>query len=173
MASAQTATPVTRPAGGKTKFIIGGVLIAAAVIYLIWTSATANAQYFLTVDEVVAHGDQYIGRDLKVSGAVLGDTIVYDPSIPKLEFTVVNVPGSQKEIDAQGGMAEVLHQAVMDPSRTRLRVVYMDVRPDLLKNEAQAIMTGRLDESGVFHVSELLLKCPSRYEEALPEQSNS
>ena len=38
--------------------------------------------------------------------------------------------------------------------------------PDLLQHEAQAIMTGRLGDDGVFYADELLLKCPSRYEES-------
>jgi cytochrome c-type biogenesis protein CcmE len=45
------------------------------------------------------------------------------------------------------------------------------VKPDLLQHEAQAILTGQLDSNGVFQVSELLLKCPSRFEEAGPDQS--
>jgi cytochrome c-type biogenesis protein CcmE len=32
-------------------------------------------------------------------------------------------------------------------------------------------MTGYLDENGLFHAEELLLKCPTKYEEAVPEQS--
>ena len=67
----------------------------------------------------------------------------------------------------------VLHNAVMDTSLPRLDVVYNGVQPDLLKNEAQAIMTGRLGEDGKFYASELLLKCPTKYEEAVPEQSGS
>jgi cytochrome c-type biogenesis protein CcmE len=43
--------------------------------------------------------------------------------------------------------------------------------PDLLQNEAQAILSGYLGEDGIFHANELLLKCPSRFEEALPDQS--
>jgi cytochrome c-type biogenesis protein CcmE len=81
------------------------------------------------------------------------------------------VPGDNKEIEAQGGLAAVLHAAVSDPSRPRLQVVYQGVKPDLLRDEAQAIMTGKLGEDGVFYAEELLLKCPTKYEEALPEQS--
>mgnify|MGYP003349956457 CR=1 FL=1 len=40
-----------------------------------------------------------------------------------------------------------------------------------LRNEAQAIMTGKLGEDGVFYAEELLLKCPTKYEEAVPEQA--
>jgi cytochrome c-type biogenesis protein CcmE len=172
---AVTPTPTVHPAksGNRAKFVVGGALILAAIVYLIWTSATANAQYFMTVDEVQTQGASLVGRQLRISGAVIGDTIQYDSDKLVLSFTVANTPGDQKEIDAQGGLAQVLHEAVTDPSRSRLLVVYSGVKPDLLKNEAQAIMTGRLDENGVFHADELLLKCPSRYEEALPEQAAS
>jgi cytochrome c-type biogenesis protein CcmE len=42
---------------------------------------------------------------------------------------------------------------------------------DLLRNEAQAIMTGKIGEDGVFYAEELLLKCPTKYEESVPEQA--
>ena len=43
--------------------------------------------------------------------------------------------------------------------------------PDLLRHEAQAIVTGHIDAEGIFHADELLLKCPTKYEEAVPEQA--
>ncbi len=70
-----------------------------------------------------------------------------------------------------GGLAEVLHQAVNNPEASRLQVEYIGVMPDLLRHEAQAIVTGRLGDDGVFHADELLLKCPTRYEESVPQQS--
>jgi cytochrome c-type biogenesis protein CcmE len=157
---------------GRAKFIVGGLLILAAIVYLIWTSASANAQYFLTVDEIQAKGSQYVGRQLRVSGAVMGDSIQYDSQNLKLSFSIAHTPGSQKDVDEQGGMAAVLHAAVIDPTRNHLKVVYQGVKPDLMKNEAQAIITGRLGEDGVFYADELLLKCPTRYEEAVPNQVN-
>jgi cytochrome c-type biogenesis protein CcmE len=81
------------------------------------------------------------------------------------------VPGDNKEVEAQGGLAAVLHAAVTDPTRSRLKVVYIGPKPDLLRNEAQAIMTGHLGSDGVFYADELLLKCPTRYEEAVPQQA--
>jgi cytochrome c-type biogenesis protein CcmE len=38
-----------------------------------------------------------------------------------------------------------------------------------LKHEAQAIVTGTLGEDGVFYADELLLKCPTRYQEEVPQ----
>lgn len=155
----------------RMKFILGGLLILAAVVYLIVSSTAANAEYFMTVDELRARGDAVIGKNLRVSGAVIGDTIQYDPQTLTLTFQVAHVTGDNKEIEAQGGLAEVLHQAVTDPTRARISVHYVGPRPDLLRDEAQAIMTGRLGEDGVFYAEELLLKCPTRYEEAVPEQA--
>jgi cytochrome c-type biogenesis protein CcmE len=155
--------------GGRAKFLVGGLLIVAAVVYLIVSSTKANAQYFLTVDELTGKA-AVTGREYRVSGAVVGDTIQYDPSTLTLTFMVADVPADNKEIEAQGGLAAVLHAAVIDPNRSRLQVVYQGVKPDLMKNEAQAIMTGTMGEDGVFHATELLLKCPTKYEEAVPGQ---
>jgi cytochrome c-type biogenesis protein CcmE len=59
----------------RGKFIIGGLLIMAAVAYLIFSSTKANAEYFMTVDELNAKSDSLVGRSLRVSGAVVGSTI--------------------------------------------------------------------------------------------------
>jgi cytochrome c-type biogenesis protein CcmE len=158
--------------GGRTKFLIGGLLIVAAVVYLIASSTTAAAQYYLTVDELAVKGDAVRGRDIKISGAVDGESITYDPQTLTLRFTVANVPADLDEIEQAGGLAEVLHQAVSDPNARRLQVVYVGVKPDLLRHEAQAILTGRMGDDGVFEATELLLKCPTRYEEEIPLQSS-
>jgi cytochrome c-type biogenesis protein CcmE len=162
----------TRPKSvGRVKFLIGGLLIIAAVVYLVVSSLQSSSQYFLTVEELQSKGSAIIGRDVKLSGPVIGNSITYDAQTLTLRFTIANIPGDQKEVDAQGGLAAVLHAAVVDPDSPQVEVVYVGVKPDLLRNEAQAIVTGRLGEDGVFHASELLLKCPTRYEDALPQQS--
>jgi cytochrome c-type biogenesis protein CcmE len=153
------------------KFVIGGILILGAVVFLIWSSTAASAEYFLTIDELNAKGSGVVDKNLRVSGAVIGDSIQYDPQSLTLSFDVAHVPADNLAIESEGGLAEVLHQAVMDPSRARMKVVYVGPRPDLLRNEAQAIMTGHMGEDGVFYAEELLLKCPTRYEEAVPEQA--
>src|SRR5574338_1619616 len=135
-------SPKPAPRTGRAKFIIGGLLILAAVVYLIVSSTQASAQYFLTIGEMQRKSADVANRALRVSGAVLGDTIQYDSKTLTLTFTVADIPGDNKVIEAQGGLAQVLHDAVVDTSRPRIEVVYKGVKPDLLKNEAQAIMTG-------------------------------
>ena len=155
----------------QMKFIIGGLLIAAAVVYLIASSTKANAQYFMTVGELIAKSNSVKERDVRISGAVIGDSIEFDPQTLNLTFTIAHVPGDNKEIEEAGGLAKVLHQAVVDPNNERLVVKYNGAIPDLLRNETQAIMTGKLREDGVFYAQELLLKCPTKYEDAVPDQA--
>jgi len=156
--------------GSRVKFFIGGLLIISAIAYLIISSTKANAQYFYTIDELIARGQSAVGQNVRISGAVIGDSIQYDPQTLTVSFIVANVPGDNKQIEAEGGLAAVLHNAVVDPSRTRLQAEYVGPKPDLLRDEAQAIMTGYMGEDGVFYADELLLKCPTKYEEAVPSQ---
>ncbi len=159
--------------GGRVKFIVGGLLILAAVIYLIASATQAGAQYFYTVEEMQAKVEPGDGKQLRVTGAVIGDTIAYDPETLTLKFDVAHMPADNEILNEEGGLAQALHEAVSDPTRTRMQVVYVGVKPDLLKNEAQAIMTGTLDTNGVFQADELLLKCPTKYEDAAPEQADA
>ncbi len=154
------------------KFIVGGILILAAVVYLIVSSTAAGAQYFFTVGEVVERADELIGTPLRISGAVLGESIDYESDSLTLRFLIVDMPADNELVNDEGGLAAALHAAVIDESRTRMQVEYIGVQPDLLKHEAQAILSGEIGEDGVFYANELLLRCPTRYEEAVPDQAN-
>jgi cytochrome c-type biogenesis protein CcmE len=154
----------------RRTLIVAGLLIVAAVVYLMVSSTGGTAHYFLTIDELRAMGQEAEDRPITVSGAVLGDTIVYDAQAPRVTFTIVQVPGDPQEVEQAGGLAQVLHDAVQNPSLARLEVVYDSVKPDLLRHEAQAIVRGQLGADGRFYADELLLKCPSRYAEEIPNQ---
>ena len=154
------------------KFVIGGALIVIAGIILAITSLRGNAQYYLTIDELLADPAS-AGQAVRISGVVLGDSIQYDAANDSLSFTVASIPSDNATIEKMGGLAAALHQAATDPNARRLQVVYHGSRPDLLKDEAQAIMTGTLDADGKFTASELLLKCPTRYEDSIPAQTGN
>jgi cytochrome c-type biogenesis protein CcmE len=63
---------------------------------------------------------------------------------------------------------------VSNPNATRVKVhLENQVKPDLLQHESQAIVTGTLGKDGVFYATELLLKCPSRYDDKLPNQAQA
>ena len=155
----------------RTTFVIAGLLVVAAVAYLIISSTGSTAQYFLTVEELAQMSDDALGKNLTVSGAVLGDTIDYDAMGPRVTFTIAHVPGDPKDVERAGGLAQVLHEATLDSGRPQLEIVYDSVKPDLLQHEAQAIVRGRLAPDGRFLADDLLLKCPTRYAEEVPGQS--
>jgi cytochrome c-type biogenesis protein CcmE len=157
--------PQQKPRSEYLKFLIGGALMLAAVVYLIISGTANGARYFITIDELV-NNPEYVGKTVRMSGAVIGSTIEYDSSNLIIDFTVVHIPTDTTDL------ARTLHEAVSNPGATRVRVhIENEVKPDLLQHEAQAILTGKLGEDGVFYATELLLKCPSRYEENVPAQS--
>lgn len=150
--------------GGRWKFLVGGALIIAAIGYLVIASTLNGAAFFITVDEVVNDPD-YVGQEVRLSGAVIGDTIMQETQLISdrqtnvITFTISHIP---QEFD---NLAEALHQSVSNPQAARLQVVYEGAMPDLLQHEAQAILTGAMGADGVFYANELLLKCPSRFED--------
>ena len=160
-----TAEPTRSRGNERLKFLIGGILILAAVAYLVISGTLSGARYYITIDELVSN-PEYVGQTVRVAGAVDGATINFDSQNLIITFDAANVP-----LDYDN-LATALHDALLDANSNRLSVrVEGQPLPDLLQNEAQAIMTGTMGADGVFHASELLLKCPTRFEEAQPGQS--
>ena len=158
------AVPTARKKSERWKFLIGGVLILAAVAYLIISGTATGARYYMTLDELLGNKD-YVGKSVRMAGAVVGDSIQYDDKTLTLNFTIANVP---LEYD---NLADALHKAVTNPTASRIQVhVEGQAKPDLLQNEAQAILTGKLGSDGIFYATELNLKCPTRFQEAQPGQ---
>jgi len=154
----------------QLKFIISGGLFLIAVVILIVSATRGTAEFFMTVEELKQSESDLQGQNLRVSGAVLGESIFFEPETGLLHFTIAHIPADEDLATEDGELSRVLHQAVINPDNARLAAVYEGAKPDMLRNESQAILTGQLNSEGVFVAEELLLKCPSKYEEALPEQ---
>lgn len=142
-----------KPRRNRLIFAIGGVLLLSAVVFLVVNAMSGNTQLYKTVGEFYAEQDRLVDRDLRVAGWVIGDTIVYtqiDAQNSRLEFDIVddlNNPGQRLHV-----------------------VAFNEPKPDLLQNQAQALVEGRGDANGVFTANPggLMLKCPTRYEEMDP-----
>ena len=136
----------------RAKFLIGGAVVVAAVVYLIVSSISSSAQYYMTVKELAGKGQEMSGRNLRVSGYVVGESIAYSPQSSSLSFDIVDS-----------------HEELTSTVKVRtLKIHYTGPKPDLLQHEAQAIAEGKLNSNGEFVASNLLLKCPTRYEDQLP-----
>ncbi len=144
-----TTVPAVQVAGKsaskKIKFIIGGVAVALAVVYLIYAGIASNSAYFLTIDELYAKGDSMLNRTVRVSGKVDATTINFNNRDLVLQFDVLSDSGE------------------------RLHVIFNGPKPDQMREGAEAILEGKYNGSQ-FTAQDLLLKCPSRYEEKGIEQ---
>lgn len=148
--------------GERLKFLIGGVLILGAVVFLLLSGTMSGARFFIQVDDVVGN-PEYVGQTVRLTGAVIGDTIEYDATTGTLQFVIANMPAEFDDLSL------ALHESANNPDATQLTVYMVDTtKPDLLQHEAQAILTGTMGEDGVFRATELNLKCPTRFEEHTP-----
>ena len=123
----------------QIKFLVGGVIVALTVGYLILSAAQGSAAYYLTITEVQAEGPST--QDVRVSGLILGESIIWEPRDLRLTFDIAD----------EGG---------------QLPVLYKGSRPDMFRDGAEVVVEGRMAPEGVFEARTLLLKCPSKYEEA-------
>ncbi len=130
----------------RSKFVIGGAIIALTVGYLIVSSIGGSTAYYLTVGEVKAQGPSE--RIVRVAGTVVGDSIEWNAQELLLRFKIADDSGS-------------------------LAVTYNGPRPDMLRDGAEAIVEGKYVGGGSFEASNLLLKCPSKYEEAATATAES
>ena len=145
-------------------------MLGTSVLFGIKSSANSSVQYFITVSELMNEKDEMLNKALRVSGAVIGDSIEFNEASNTLSFVIADVPADYEQVEQQGGLTVVLENAVNDANRQRIKIVYLGEKPALLRNMAQAIMTGELHSDGRFYADEILLRCPSRYEEAVPDQ---
>lgn len=141
---------IEKARSGKLKFVIAGGLILTAIILLVVQAIRSEGQYFITIDEYHAETAKYAGRDFRMKGFVIGDSIEFtqvDAQNSTLTFTVVD------DID--------------NPTISMNAIAYNQPVPDLLRHEAEAIMEGSVDPEGRMVVSKdgLLLKCPTKYED--------
>jgi cytochrome c-type biogenesis protein CcmE len=131
----------SQAANKRVKFIVGGAVIALAIIYLIFTTAQSTASYFLTVEELHDKGSAIYDRNVRVSGKVVGDSVDFNSRDLILRFEIVGESGES------------------------LPVFFNGPKPDQMRHDAEAIIQGTYD-GNQFTAQELLLKCPSRYEES-------
>ena len=136
--SASEAPPQSMGGGRRMRFGIAGAIIIIAMAWFILTSMGASTAYYLTVAELKSRGPS--DRLVRASGIVVGDSIEWDAKQMLLRFEISDESGS-------------------------LPVVYHGPRPDMFRNEAQAVAEGIYTKDGIFEATSLLMKCPSKYEE--------
>ncbi len=136
----------TSRANSKVKFIVGGGVIVVLIAYLIISSITTQGAYYREVGEVVAQQTALSGKNLRVSGKIVTESIRYDTATLNLDFKISDPQDSNQQ----------------------LAIHFHGVQPDqIARQDTEAIVEGTLEPNGTLVANNLLLKCPSRYEEGV------
>ena len=122
------------------KFVIGGIVVVAVIAVLIATSFSGSTSDYLTVSEVKAlEPDQ--GRNSRVAGEIVPNSVNWNTRELHLTFEIKDETGT-------------------------LPISYHGPQPDMLVDAVEAVVIGKYDASAqTFEAEELLMKCPSKYEE--------
>ena len=131
-----------------SKFLIGAAVIIASVGFLIAEGVKETGVYFLTPTELAAKTASdpgFYNLGLKMGAKVVPGSVRRDPGGRQIDFKV-----------SDG------HQIYP--------VTYRGLVPDTFTdaNDIEVVVEGRLAQDGVFHATEVLAKCGSRYE-AVPK----
>jgi cytochrome c-type biogenesis protein CcmE len=147
-----TRPPAPHFAGGRNlKFIVAGGVIALAVAYLVLMGVQGATVYFLTVSELQAKGPAAQNQLFRVSGNLVPGTLAKDANGLGIHFLIAD--------------------PLADPSSSPLPVVYRGGQvPDIIGDNIEIVAEGKLDGQGTFTANNVLAKCPSRLENAPPEE---
>ncbi len=124
-------------------FILGGLAILGAVIYLVYANTQANAVYYLTVSELKSCST-CTAQSVRVAGVVQAGSIVRDDQKQEISF------------------------AISDSGGQSLPVVYSGVVPDIFRQGITVVVEGHYTGKGPFQAQTLLAKCPSKFQAATP-----
>jgi cytochrome c-type biogenesis protein CcmE len=123
----------------KIKFGIVIVVILGSLTWLAFVGVQEAKTYYFTVAELKQMGDRVSGKRLRVGGQVIPGTIVRN--------------GRRADFKIQQG-SEILSVAYIGS----------DPLPDTFRDNAEALVEGKVGSDGVFQAHKLQAKCASKYE---------
>jgi cytochrome c-type biogenesis protein CcmE len=128
----------------STKFALGAVVIVASVSLLIAQGIQQTGTYFLTPTQLAERtsadpGFHDVG--IKVSAKVVKGSITRTPAEQRVDFSITD-------------------------GRESFPVSYVGLVPDTFTdaNDIDVVVEGKLGRDGVFHATDVIAKCGSRYE---------
>ena len=124
-------------------FILGGLIILGAVIYLVYANTQSNAVYYMTVSELHTC-TTCTTQSVRVAGTVQKGTVVRNDAKQQISFTISDSNGQS------------------------LPVVYSGIVPDIFAPGIQVVVEGHYTAQGPFQAQTLLAKCPSKFTAATP-----
>jgi len=131
----------------QRRFIVGAVVIAAAVSYLVYAGIRTTSQYYFEIDEFVEARGDHEGEDLRVKGWVRDGSMKWDARTNDLSFDLARKDGA-------------------DP----VPVAYNGILPDMFAEGREVVVEGHYG-AGALAAKQIMTSCPSKYEAAPETQS--
>ncbi len=132
----------------RAKFLVGGIIIIAALIWLGFVGFQESKAYYITVDEYSSMKGDLDGKTFKLAGDVIAGSI--DRGKPQMEF-VIGSPAA----------------------RIKVRYVGDAIIPDTFKDGSKALVEGTIAPDGTFQAQRIEAKCASKYEAEYKKRSAS
>jgi cytochrome c-type biogenesis protein CcmE len=128
------------------KILLTVAVVGGAVAYLMTSSLNADVSVYKYVHELMVAPDDWVGKDVKAHGYVEAGSI-------------------QQSIDAHTQTTRF----VLENKGQRLAVATTEPMPDTFKDLSEVIARGTIakqtDGTYLLTASEIMAKCPSKYEE--------
>lgn len=123
------------------------LLAVVGLFYVFMTSATEGGQWFMEVDEAVASTTIPTDRPIRVKGNVAA--------------------GSYRTVEGS-----TVHQfAIIGKSEAAMPVVYDGAMPDVFAEGREVVVEGIRKADGTLVATEVIAKCPSKYEGGLSPEA--
>ena len=129
----------------KRRLVVVGGIIVVAMLVIVAIAGSGGAASSLSISDVVS-GD-YRGKKVQVSGSVVADSLASEGSTALFE------------IQSEEGSADASGQET-------LTVRYDGALPATFGTGVVAICTGTVESDNTLTATELVTKCPSKYESA-------
>jgi cytochrome c-type biogenesis protein CcmE len=126
----------------RRRFVVGAVLIAAAVSYLVYAGIRSTSVYYFDLHEFTGRRDQHVGEPVRVKGWVRQGTMRWDARSNDLAFDIA-----------------------LQDGRDPMPVAYRGILPDMFAEGREVVVEGRW-AGGAFSATQIMTSCPSKYEPA-------
>jgi cytochrome c-type biogenesis protein CcmE len=124
--------------------LIALLVMGGSILALVMTSFNDAAIYSKGVDEVVQHGSELASKNLRVQGTLVKGTLVRRESPCEYRF----------RMKKNGSEIAVSYPQCVVPDTFR----------DVPEMDVDVTATGKLAADGHFQASEIMAKCPSKYD---------
>jgi cytochrome c-type biogenesis protein CcmE len=133
---------------GNSKWIVGGLIIAGAVVAMSFLQLGESVVYFYTPQEALAKSNEISAKTVKIGGLVVPGSVDWKPKELALNFTISDNAGHD------------------------IRIAHKGTPPDMFKEGQGVVVEGKISADGKqMQSKQLLVKHSEEYKPPTDEKS--